>query len=78
MHERGLLNRHNGGIRWGGDAGIEFPATIQDIIRARIDHLEEPVMRSWEPARVIGREFGLRLLTRLFYMTAEVSMTWRH
>ena len=73
LHERGLLTRHNGSVCWGGDPGIEFPATIQDIIRARIDHLEEPVKRTVLTAAVIGREFGLRLLTRLSDMAAEVE-----
>ena len=45
-----------------------MPATIQDIIRARIDRLEEPVKRTVQTAAVIGREFGLRLLTRISEM----------
>src|SRR5262249_15798476 len=56
-----------------GDAVIEFPATVQDIMRARIDRLEEPVKRTVQTAAVIGREFGLRLLTRLSDMAAGVE-----
>jgi class 3 adenylate cyclase/tetratricopeptide (TPR) repeat protein len=71
--ERGMLLRRNGEILWAGGAPVDFPATIQDIIRARIDRLEEPVKRTVQAASVIGREFGLRLLTRISEMTAEVS-----
>ncbi|MBI3988378.1 MAG: AAA family ATPase [candidate division NC10 bacterium] len=71
--ERGILVRRNGGISWAGAAVVEFPATIHDIIRARIDRLEEPVKRTVQTAAVIGREFGLRLLTRISEMATEVQ-----
>ena len=71
--ERGVLVRANGRISWRRDAAIEVPATIQDIIRARIDRLEEPVKRTVQTAAVIGREFGLRLLERISEMAAEVQ-----
>jgi predicted ATPase/class 3 adenylate cyclase len=71
--ERGVLVHHNGSLHWAGDAIIELPTTVQDIMRARIDRLEEPVKRTVQTAAVIGREFGLRLLTRLSDMAAEVE-----
>jgi class 3 adenylate cyclase/tetratricopeptide (TPR) repeat protein len=71
--ERGLLVRHDNGVHWAGDAVVEFPATVQDIMRARIDRLEEPVKYTVQTAAVIGREFGLRLLTRLSDMASEVQ-----
>jgi class 3 adenylate cyclase/tetratricopeptide (TPR) repeat protein len=71
--ERGMLVRRNGEILWTGGVPVEFPATIQDIIRARIDRLEEPVKRTVQAASVIGREFGLRLLTRISEVAAEVQ-----
>jgi len=71
--ERGAIVRQNGGLRWTGTAVTEVPATIQDIIRARIDRLEEPVKRTVQAAAVIGREFGLRLLTRISEMAQEVQ-----
>jgi len=49
------------------------PATIQDIIRARIDRLEEPVKRIVQTASVIGREFEFRLLSRISEMENEVQ-----
>jgi tetratricopeptide (TPR) repeat protein len=71
--ERGMLIRRSGEILWTAEAPIEFPATIQDIIRARIDRLEEPVKRTVESAAVIGREFGLSLLSRISDEAAEVE-----
>ena len=73
LRERGMLVRRNGEILWTGGATVEFPSTIQDIIRARIDRLEEPVKRTVQVAAVIGREFGLRLLTRISEVAAEVQ-----
>ncbi len=71
--ERGMLVRRNGDILWTGEAPVEIPATIQDIIRARIDRLEDPVKRTVQAAAVIGREFGLRLLTRVSEVAVEVQ-----
>jgi class 3 adenylate cyclase/tetratricopeptide (TPR) repeat protein len=70
--ERGLLGRENGGFTWTSDAEVAFPDTIQDIMRARIDRLQEPVKRTVQTAAVIGREFGLRLLTRISEWAAVV------
>ncbi len=74
LRERGMLVRPDGEIVWTGGAPVEFPATIQDIIRARIDRLEEPVKRTVQAAAVIGREFGYRLLTRI----SEVATDLQH
>ena len=71
--ESGALVRHHGGIHWTGAAGAEFPMTMQDIVRARIDRLDEPVKRTVRTAAVIGREFGWRLLTRLVDPATELQ-----
>jgi class 3 adenylate cyclase/tetratricopeptide (TPR) repeat protein len=65
LDERRLLVRDNGTIRLAGPTQIEFPATIQDIIQARVDRLDDPVKQTIQIAAVIGREFDLRLLSRL-------------
>jgi class 3 adenylate cyclase/tetratricopeptide (TPR) repeat protein len=70
--ERGVLH-HGEDIRWTRDTVVDVPPTIQDIIRARIDRLGEPVKRTVQNAAVIGREFGLRLLTRISEMATEVG-----
>ena len=54
---------------------VDIPPTIQDIIRARIDRLGEPVKRTVQNAAVIGREFGLRLLTRISETAPEVEQS---
>lgn len=46
-------------------ATITIPDTVQDVIAARIDRLEEPQRRTVQTASVIGREFGLALLRRV-------------
>jgi class 3 adenylate cyclase/tetratricopeptide (TPR) repeat protein len=65
LMEHGALVRAGGGVRWMREATIEFPERAQDIIRARIDRLDEPVKRTAQTAAVIGREFGLRLLAQV-------------
>src|SRR5215831_19144194 len=71
--ERGMLLRRNGEVLWAGSAPVDSPATVQDIIRARIDRLEEPVKRTVQAAAAIGREFGLRLLARIAEVAANVQ-----
>jgi adenylate cyclase len=54
------------GLLTGGDAAAlaeaEVPATIQDLLTARIDRLPEPAKRVLQVAAVLGREFPLPLL----------------
>ena len=73
LQERGVLVRTNDGVRWARGAPVEFPSTVQDIIRARLDRLEDPVKRTAQTAAVIGREFGLGLLARISELSAEVQ-----
>jgi tetratricopeptide (TPR) repeat protein len=46
-------------------AEISVPDTIQDVIMARIDRLEDAPKRALQLASVIGREFTVRLLERI-------------
>ncbi len=71
--ERGMLVRQQGEILWTSGPSVEVPTSIQDLIRARIDRLEEPVKRIVQTAAVIGREFELRLLTRISETPTEVQ-----
>ncbi len=43
-------------------AGVQVPETIQGIIAARMDRLEESLKRIMQVASVIGREFAFRIL----------------
>ncbi len=71
--ERGLLVRGNGGFVWAAGAEVEFPGTVHDIIRARLDRLDDPVKRTAQTAAVIGRQFGLNLLARVCEIAQEVE-----
>ncbi len=44
---------------------MEVPGTIQEVISARIDHLEGEVKRTLQEASVFGRDFSLPLLQRV-------------
>ncbi len=64
--ERGLLRRDNGGYGLAQGAGeIHIPNTIQEVILSRIDRLEEEAREAIQLASVIGREFTVRLLSRI-------------
>jgi class 3 adenylate cyclase/tetratricopeptide (TPR) repeat protein len=73
LQERGVLVKTNGGMTWAPNATVEFPATVQDIVRARLDRLEDPLKRTMQTAAVIGREFGLGLLSRVSEVSAEIQ-----
>lgn len=63
--EVGALQRTDGGFATA--AGLSeniIPATINDVITARIDRLGDEPKRAIQVASVIGREFALRLLAR--------------
>jgi class 3 adenylate cyclase/tetratricopeptide (TPR) repeat protein len=46
-------------------ADVTVPATIHDIIAARVDRLAEPLKQLLQGASVIGRRFGTSLLARV-------------
>jgi class 3 adenylate cyclase/tetratricopeptide (TPR) repeat protein len=52
---------------------IYVPDTIQDVIMARIDRLEEAPKRALQLASVIGREFTVRLLERISDVQAQLD-----
>jgi predicted ATPase len=65
LRERGLLVRNNGGFVWAHLAVVDFAGSIPEIIRARLDRLDEPVKRTVQIAAVIGRQFSRSLLMRV-------------
>lgn len=73
LRERGLLVQQDGAFTWAPGALIDFPGTLHDIIRARLDRLDEPLKRTVQTAAVIGRQFGLHLLTRVSAMAQEIE-----
>src|SRR6266508_2329210 len=56
--ERDVLVREEGSLRWAGNLTVEVPASVQDIIRARIDRLEEPVKGPCRLRRSSGESSG--------------------
>ena len=52
---------------------IEVPDTIQGIIAARIDRVEENLKRIMQVASVIGREFAYRILQAIMGMREELK-----
>jgi class 3 adenylate cyclase/tetratricopeptide (TPR) repeat protein len=52
---------------------IEVPDTIQGIIAARIDRLEESLKQVMKVASVIGREFAYRILQTIMGMREELK-----
>jgi class 3 adenylate cyclase/tetratricopeptide (TPR) repeat protein len=73
LWERGIVTRDADGVRWRGDLTVDFPGTIQDIVRARIDRLDEGVKATVQNASAIGRRFGARLLAAISDTPADVD-----
>ena len=71
----------NGSIRRTGDrfvltrdiAGTQVPDTVQGIIAARMDRLEESLKRIMQVAAVIGREFAFRILETITEMKENLK-----
>src|SRR5499426_2538505 len=72
--EVGALRQHNGRYMLTKHVSeIYVPDTIQDVIMARIDRLEEAPKRALQLASVIGREFTVRLLERISDVQAQLE-----
>ena len=65
LQTAGALREHDGKIVGALDAAKRLPATIQEVLEARLDRLADGPKRVIRPAAVIGRSFWLRLLERL-------------
>ena len=52
---------------------VEIPDTIQGIISARLDRLEENLKRTMQVASVIGRDFAFRILQTITGMRKELK-----
>jgi tetratricopeptide (TPR) repeat protein len=70
--ERGDFEGERGAYRLkGGIDSIPLPTTVQAVVAARIDHLEEPAKGVLEIASVIGRVVSLPILQRVANIAAE-------
>jgi class 3 adenylate cyclase/tetratricopeptide (TPR) repeat protein len=54
-------------------SNVQVPDTIQGIIAARMDRLEESLKRIMQVASVIGREFAFRILETITEMKEELK-----
>jgi class 3 adenylate cyclase/tetratricopeptide (TPR) repeat protein len=52
---------------------VQVPDTIQGIVAARMDRLEENLKRTMQVASVIGREFAFRILQTITGMREEIK-----
>jgi len=63
LKEAGVLSERNGVVRLESDpATIDIPASVQDVLAARIDRLAPELKNLLQTAAVIGRRIPVRLL----------------
>jgi len=55
-------------------SGVAVPDSIQGVLMARLDRLDDDPKRALQMASVIGREFALRLLARVSEVGEQVSV----
>jgi len=72
--ESGSIHKHKKKYILKRDArDIEVPDTIQGLIAARIDRLDENIKRTMQVASVIGRDFAYRILQTITGMREELK-----
>ncbi|MDJ0780903.1 MAG: hypothetical protein QNJ22_02975 [Desulfosarcinaceae bacterium] len=72
--ENGSIEKKNERYVLSGKASdIQIPDTIQGIIAARLDRLEENLKRTMQVASVIGRDFAFRILQTITGMKEELK-----
>jgi|TARA_B100000315_G_scaffold95979_3_gene88156 predicted ATPase len=72
--ETGALTRSDNRYLLGqSDEEVDVPDTVQDVIMARLDRLEEAPKRALQLASVIGREFAVQLLDRISDLQARLD-----
>jgi len=72
--ENGSIRRTDGEYMLSRRASdIQVPDTVQGIIAARMDRLEESLKRIMQVASVIGREFAFRILQAIMGMQEELK-----
>jgi tetratricopeptide (TPR) repeat protein len=72
--ENGSIQREdNQYVLSGNSSDIQVPDTIQGIIAARIDRLEDNLKRTMQVASVIGRDFAFRILQTITELREELK-----
>ncbi len=65
LQDSGSLVERGGRIATAPSAVERLPATVQEVLEARLDRLPDAAIRVVRPAAVIGRTFWYRVLARL-------------
>ncbi len=74
--EGGLLERSDGRLQWIGDGAaveLDIPASVQALLTARIDRLDQHSKRTLHVASVIGRTFYQRLLAAVEHDSYQIE-----
>jgi len=72
--ENGSIQKENGKyVLTRGTEQIQVPDTIQGIIAARMDRLEDNLKRTMQVASVIGRDFAFRILQTITGMREDLK-----
>jgi len=72
--ENGAIEKHGRTfVLSGKESDIRVPDTIQGIIAARLDRLEDNLKRTMQVASVIGRDFAFRILQTITGMHEELK-----
>jgi len=72
--ENGFIHRNNGQYVLSAKiSDIQVPDTIQGIITARMDRLEDNLKRTMQVASVIGKDFAFRILQTITGMREELK-----
>ena len=70
LQETGGIDVENGEARV-SRADVAVPATIHDIIAARIDRIADPLKQTLQGASVVGRRFGISLVSRVLEVAPD-------
>jgi len=70
LQETGGIVVENGEARL-SRPDVTVPATIHDIIAARIDRIAEPLKQTLQAAAVVGRRFGISLTSRVLQVAPD-------
>jgi predicted ATPase len=70
LQETGGIAMENGEARL-SHADVTVPATIHDIIASRVDRLADPLKQTLQGAAVVGRRFGISLVSRILELAPD-------
>jgi ABC-type oligopeptide transport system substrate-binding subunit/class 3 adenylate cyclase len=77
LADSGALQRVNGGWRFDHETAVEVPATVEKVILARVDRLSPACRDVLTAASVLGRQFGLPLLSGVTRDSADLRDSLR-